>query len=375
MAPLLQVDGLKTHFTTRDGVVKAVDGVSFQLDEGETLSIVGESGSGKSVTAMSIMRLIPEPPGEIVEGDVVYRGDSVIEMSEKRVRALRGNEIAMIFQDPMTSLNPVYRVGDQIAESLRLHKGMSKKQGRQRAVELLDMVGIPHADKRARDYPHQFSGGMRQRAMIAMALACDPDILIADEPTTALDVTIQAQILDLMMDLQERTGTAIIMITHDLGIVADMSDRVLVMYAGKPAEYGTADEVFYTPVHPYTWGLLDSLPRHDVDEKGILEPIEGQPPSLIRVPTGCAFHPRCPHARGICSTDVPELTELGGGRLSSCHFSADPDFLAERAQHVGGAPGMPLGTGAPDTVDADAGSDGDHGSPADTGGSGLEDGS
>jgi oligopeptide transport system ATP-binding protein len=330
MDPLLQVDGLKTHFTTRDGVVKAVDGVSFELGKGETLSIVGESGSGKSVTAMSIMRLIPEPPGEIVDGDVVYRGDSVLEMNDRRVRALRGNEIAMIFQDPMTSLNPVYRIGTQIAESLRLHKGMSKKEANKRAVELLDMVGIPHADKRAKDYPHQFSGGMRQRAMIAMALACDPDILIADEPTTALDVTIQAQILDLMMDLQERTGTAIIMITHDLGIVADMSDRVLVMYAGKPAEYGTADEVFYMPVHPYTWGLLDSLPRHDVDEKGILEPIEGQPPSLISVPSGCAFHPRCAYARDICSTEVPELKTLAGGRLSSCHFSADPDFLTER---------------------------------------------
>ncbi len=333
MPPLLHVEGLKTHFRTRDGVVKAVDGVGFDLHEGETLGVVGESGSGKSVTALSIMRLIPEPPGEIVAGDIRFRGDSVLEMSMPKVRSMRGNRIAMIFQDPMTSLNPVHRVGRQIGESLRIHQGLSKKQALARAVELLEIVGIPNPETRVRDYPHQFSGGMRQRAMIAMALSCDPDILIADEPTTALDVTIQAQILDLMMELQERTGTAIIMITHDLGIVADMADEMLVMYAGRPVERGTADDVFYRPLHPYTWGLLDSLPRHDVDEKGILVPIEGAPPSLIDVPSGCPFHPRCPYRREVCVTDVPTLEEIGiagKGRRSACHFSGDPEFLEKR---------------------------------------------
>ncbi len=333
MSLLLEVSDLKTHFFTRDGVVKAVDGVSFSLERGKTLAVVGESGSGKSVTAMSIMQLIPQPPGKIVSGDIRFKGDSVLEMNDTEIRKLRGNRIAMIFQDPMTSLNPVHKVGHQIGESLRIHKGMSKKEAFERAVELLDMVNIPHASERASDYPHQFSGGMRQRAMIAMALACDPDILIADEPTTALDVTIQAQILELMNELQDRTGTAIIMITHDLGIVADMADDVLVMYAGKPAEYGTADEVFYSPAHPYTWGLLDSLPRHDVDEKGILVPIEGNPPSLISLPPGCPFSPRCRYRKDICMTEVPPLHSMGAKRLSSCHFSNDPAFLDSR---VGG---------------------------------------
>jgi len=335
MTTLLEVENLKTHFFTRDGVVKAVDGVSFTLEEGKTLAVVGESGSGKSVTALSIMRLIPDPPGKIVSGDVLFKGESIVDMSESRVREIRGDRIAMIFQDPMTSLNPVYRVGSQIGESLRLHKGVSKKEAFNRAVELLDLVGIPHPRDRARDYPHQFSGGMRQRAMIAMALSCDPDILIADEPTTALDVTIQAQILELMLELQKRTSTAIIMITHDLGVVADMSDKVMVMYAGRQVEYGSADEVFYNPLHPYTWGLLDSLPRHDIDEKGHLQPIVGQPPSLVNVPAGCAFHPRCPFAQDICRTHVPELKDIETGHLSACHFADDPTFRRGTARAPG----------------------------------------
>lgn len=332
MPPLLEVDDLHMHFFTRDGVVKAVDGVSFTLEMGRTLGVVGESGSGKSVTAMTIMRLIPEPPGKVVKGDVRFKGESILAMSEKDQRKLRGNRIAMIFQDPMTSLNPVHRVGKQIAEPLRLHKGLSRKEAWAAAVELLAQVGIPQAGERARDYPHEFSGGMRQRAMIAMALACGPDILIADEPTTALDVTIQAQILELMQEIQERTKSAIIMITHDLGVVADMADHVMVMYAGKPVEYGTADEVFYDPLHPYTWGLLESLPRHDVDEKGMLCPIKGQPPSLINLPSGCAFNPRCSYAKEICCRETPPLVEVGSGHLSACHFSADKEFLAQASR-------------------------------------------
>jgi oligopeptide transport system ATP-binding protein len=330
MSSLLEVRDLKTHFFTRDGVVKAVDGVTFSLEAGKTLAVVGESGSGKSVTALSLMRLIPDPPGKIVEGEVRFKGESVLDMDDTDVRSLRGNRIAMIFQDPMTSLNPVFRVGWQIGESLRLHRGMSKKEAFDRAVDMLTLVGLPNASDRAKDYPHQFSGGMRQRAMIAMALACDPDILIADEPTTALDVTIQAQILELMIELQQRTGAAIIMITHDLGVVADMADKVMVMYAGKQVEYGTADQVFYQPLHPYTWGLLDSLPRHDLDEKGELCPITGQPPSLIDVPSGCAFHPRCPHAKDICRAKIPPLVQIAEGHSSACHFSSDPEFRRDK---------------------------------------------
>ncbi|MBN2848319.1 MAG: ABC transporter ATP-binding protein [Coriobacteriia bacterium] len=336
MGALLEVKGLKTHFYTRDGVVKAVDGVTFSLDTGKTLAIVGESGSGKSVTALSLMRLIPDPPGRIVEGSIDLRGESVLAMPDDKVRELRGNRIAMIFQDPMTSLNPVYRVGHQIAEALRLHKDMDRRAAEARAVEMLDLVGIPNAAERARDYPHQFSGGMRQRAMIAMALACDPDILIADEPSTALDVTIQAQILELMIELQQRTGAAIIMITHDLGVVAEMANDVMVMYAGKQVEYGTAEEVFYEPLHPYTWGLLDSLPRHDIDEKGTLLPIEGQPPSLIDVPTGCSFHPRCPYAQDVCKVKTPELRDIKGGHLAACHFSGNDEFQRRQARDSGG---------------------------------------
>ncbi|MDA3937252.1 MAG: ABC transporter ATP-binding protein [Actinomycetota bacterium] len=331
MTRLLEVIDLQTHFFTRDGVVKAVDGVSFTLDKGETLGVVGESGSGKSVTAMSIMRLIPDPPGKVVGGDIIFKGDSVLEMTAQQVRSLRGNRIAMIFQDPMTSLNPVYRVGEQIGESVRLHKNASKQEAFERAVELLDLVGIPHPRERARDYPHQFSGGMRQRAMIAMAIANQPKVLIADEPTTALDVTIQAQILDLMNELQDRTGTAIIMITHDLGVIADMADKVLVMYAGRPVEYGSAADVFYNPKHPYTWGLLDSLPRHDVAMKDTLNPIQGQPPSMIRVPEGCSFHPRCPYARVKCIKEEPVLRHTEAEHGSACHFAGDDGFVRGEA--------------------------------------------
>jgi oligopeptide transport system ATP-binding protein len=323
---LLEVKDLKMYFHTRDGVVKAVDGVSYNLDKGETIGVVGESGSGKSVTALTMMRLISMPPGKVEDGYALFKGRSLLEMEDDEIRHIRGNEMAMIFQDPMTSLNPVYRVGRQIAEPLIVHKGMSKRQALARAVELLRLVGIPNPEARVRDYPHQFSGGMRQRAMIAMALACDPDILIADEPTTALDVTIQAQIIELMQELQKRTGSAIIMITHDLGVVADMADRILVMYAGRMVEYGTTDEIFYKPLHPYTWGLMDSIPTHDMTEKTELCPIKGQPPSLVNVPPGCAFHPRCPYVQARCRTEEPAFHVVEGSHGAACHFAGDPDF-------------------------------------------------
>ena len=329
MAPVLEVDDLHMHFFTREGVVKAIDGVSFKLESGTTLGVVGESGSGKSVTALSIMRLVPEPPGKVVGGDIRFKGESILAMDVKDQLRLRGNRIAMIFQDPMTSLNPVYRIGKQIAEPLRLHRGLSRQDSMEKAIELLGRVGIPEAKGRARDYPHEFSGGMRQRAMVAMALACDPDVLIADEPTTALDVTIQAQILELMQEIQLKTQSAIIMITHDLGVVADVADHVLVMYAGKAVEYGTADDLFYRPVHPYTWGLLDSLPRHDVNDKGELCPIKGQPPSLIDLPPGCAFSARCPYAKDECRQGEPALADVGGGHFSRCLFSANEAFLKQ----------------------------------------------
>ena len=334
MPPLLEVDDLHMHFFTRDGVVKAVDGVSFTLEAGETLGVVGESGSGKSVTALSIMRLIPEPPGRVVKGDIRFRGESVLKMTDKEQRKLRGNRIAMIFQDPMTSLNPVHRIGKQIAEPLRLHKNMSRKESWAAAIELLTQVGIPQAADRAKSYPHEFSGGMRQRAMIAIALACGPDILIADEPTTALDVTIQAQILELMQEIQARTRSAMIMITHDLGVVADIADHVLVMYGGKAVEFGTAEDVFYRPLHPYTWGLLESLPRHDVEDKGKLCPIKGQPPSLINLPAGCAFGPRCAYAQGICAAEMPSLVEITPGHMAACHFSDDERFVEQSGSCV-----------------------------------------
>jgi len=344
--PLLEVKDLKMYFHTRDGVVKAVNGVSYQLEAGKTLGIVGESGSGKSVTAMTLMGLINMPPGKIEGGDAFYRGKSLLTTPEKEMREIRGNKIAMIFQDPMTSLNPVYRVGHQLAEPLRIHKGMKKKEAWKRAEELLHMVGIPNPEVRVKEYPHQFSGGMRQRVMIAMALACDPDVLIADEPTTALDVTIQAQIIQLMEEMQKKSNSAIIMITHDLGVVADMVDDVLVMYAGRPVEYGSVDDVFYNPSHPYTWGLMGSLPRAqgEATEKGELLPIEGMPPSLIDLPSGCSFHPRCPYARELCAKEEPPAVDVpsksGRKHIASCHFAAEPGFtkeLMEQAVLEGGA--------------------------------------
>ncbi len=320
MDALLQVDNLKTQFFTQDGVVKAVNGVSFRLGQGETLGIVGESGCGKSITAMSIMRLIPQPPGKIVDGQVLFQGKDILKMSDEQVRDIRGNDIAMIFQDPMTSLNPVLTINRQISESLELHKGMSKNESRARAIELLKMVGIPNAEQRVDQYPHQFSGGMRQRVMIAMALSCDPLVLIADEPTTALDVTIQAQILDLMRKLQQERGTAVMLITHDLGVVAGMSDRINVMYAGAVAETAETEELFANPRHPYTLGLLNSIPRLDMRTKQKLDPIRGLPPDLIDLPDMCPFSPRCDFSEEICERRAPALREVGPGHQVSCWF-------------------------------------------------------
>ena len=320
MPRLLEVDNLKTQFFTQDGVVKAVDGVSFALDRGETLGIVGESGCGKSITALSIMRLIPTPPGKIVAGQVLLDGQDVLTMSEEEVRHIRGNRVAMVFQDPMTSLNPVLTIGRQIGEALQLHLGMTKPQARQRAIELLRMVGIPNPEQRVDQYPHQFSGGMRQRVMIAMALSCNPDVLIADEPTTALDVTIQAQILDLMRALQQERGTAVILITHDLGVVAGMTDRINVMYAGHIVETAPTEELFADPRHPYTLGLLKSIPRLNADRKTKLEPIRGLPPDLIDLPNMCPFQPRCQFAQEICGAQRPLLREVTTGHRVACHF-------------------------------------------------------
>ena len=328
---LLEVDDLKMYFHTEDGVVHAVDGVSYTLDRGETLGVVGESGSGKSVTHMTIMGLIPMPPGHVEGGSVTYRGHDLLNMSEEEMQHVRGNDIAMIFQDPMTSLNPVYKIGRQVGEGLRLHRGYSKKEALARAVELLDLVGIPEPEKRVNEYPHQFSGGMRPRVMIAMALACDPDILIADEPTTALDVTIQAQIIELMQEMQKKNGNAIVMITHDLGVVADMADKIMVMYAGHPVEFGTADDIFYNSRHPYTWGLIRSIPEQVIDEKKPLTPIHGNPPSLVNLPAGCAFAPRCPYATDKCRAEKPDKHQIGDGHYSMCHYAFDDEFVSKNA--------------------------------------------
>ena len=309
-APLLEVRDLRVSFNTEDGVVRAVDGVSFTLAPGEVLGIVGESGSGKSVTMMSVLRLINDP-NAVFEGEVRYKGRNVMDLPEDRMREVRGGDIAMIFQDPMTSLNPVYKVGDQIVEAILAHQDIGKAQARDRAVELLKQVGIPQADRRADDFPHQFSGGMRQRAMIAMALANDPDILIADEPTTALDVTIQAQILELIARLKDEFSSAVILITHDLGVVAGIADRIAVMYAGRIVEFGRKRELFYDPQHPYTWGLLGSIPRLDRPKAERLHSIAGMPPSLIDPPGGCRFRPRCPHAFDRC-VEEPALEVRAG---------------------------------------------------------------
>jgi oligopeptide transport system ATP-binding protein len=315
-APLLEVQDLHTVFASKDGIVKAVDGVSFELMAGETLGIVGESGCGKSVTALSIMRL--QRPGKIVSGKVVFKGQDLTKVSEYEMREVRGKEIAMIFQDPMTSLNPVFRVGWQVAEPVRIHQGLDPRRAMTSAVNMLTRVGIPSAQSRAKDYPHQFSGGMRQRAMIAMGLTTTPQVLIADEPTTALDVTIQAQILDLLRHVNNDFGTATILITHNLGVVAGMCQRVLVMYAGKIVEAGPTADVFAHPKHPYTWSLLRSIPRLDADRHEPLKPIEGAPPNMVDLPSGCSFHPRCTFKVDRCMKDVPPLQRVGETQLAAC---------------------------------------------------------
>lgn len=324
--PLLEVRNLETQFKTQDGVVKAVNNVSFHVDRGETLGIVGESGSGKSVTALSVMRLIPNPPGKIVGGRIIFDGDNLLDYSEEEMRTIRGNRIAMIFQDPMTSLNPVLTIGRQITESLELHMKMSGSEARKRAVDLLGMVGIPSAGRRLDDYPHQFSGGMRQRVMIAMSLSCNPELLIADEPTTALDVTIQAQILELINRLKNELGTAVIIITHDLGVVAGMTDRVNVMYAGRVVEEGSTSEIFATPRMPYTIGLLRSIPRLDEEDDRRLTPIRGLPPDLINLPQVCPFSPRCDYfVTGKCDQSVPPLRTVGPDHRAACLFDITMD--------------------------------------------------
>ncbi len=315
---ILKVRDLQTHFRTDEGIVKAVDGVSFDLRAGETLAIVGESGSGKSVTNLSIMNLIPSPPGKIVGGEVWYAGKDILKMSDREIREIRGNKISMIFQDPMTSLNPFLRISTQMVETIVLHQGLSKKAAKDKAIEMLKLAGIPAAEKRVDNYPHQFSGGMRQRVMIAMALSCNPEILIADEPTSALDVTIQAQILDLIGDLTARLGTAVIMITHSLGVVAGMCDTVCVMYAGRVVEQGAVDEVFAAPKHPYTRGLIRSVPRLDKPNSERLYSIEGQPPNVIDLPECCPFYPRCEFAKDICRTKYPASVETENGHKVSC---------------------------------------------------------
>ncbi len=321
----LQVRDLRVHFPTDDGLVKSVDGLSFSLDRGKTLGIVGESGSGKSVTSLSIMGLHKAGTARI-SGEVLLDGQDLISSSREEVRQLRGKRMAMIFQDPLSSMHPYYTVGTQIIEAYRVHNNVTKQVARKHAIEMLDRVGIPQPDKRVDSYPHQFSGGMRQRAMIAMALSCDPDLLIADEPTTALDVTVQAQILDLIRDLQNEFNSAVILITHDLGVVAELADDIQVMYAGPAVEYSTAEDIFDRPQHPYTWGLLGSMPRIDKERSERLIPIKGTPPSLINVPTGCAFHPRCNFARlngGASETERPDLLDIGAGHMVACHLSPE----------------------------------------------------
>jgi oligopeptide transport system ATP-binding protein len=336
---LLEVRALHVSFKTDDGVVSAVNGLSYAVEGGSTLGIVGESGSGKSVNALSIMRLIPIPPGRISSGSILLRGENLLAKSEPEMRRIRGKEIAMIFQDPMTSLNPVLTIGDQIEEAIRLHLKLSKSDAVAKTVEMLNLVRIPSPEKRLRDYPHQFSGGMRQRVMIAMALSCDPAVLIADEPTTALDVTIQAQILELMNEMQRRLGSAIVLITHDLGVVAETCKNVLVMYAGNLVEYASAQRIFDAPKHPYTMGLLESLPRLDDKARTRLVPIEGQPPNLLRLPAGCSFAPRCRYRMPICDQPVP-LYDFGGGHVARC-FLYDERTEGTRTLAVESAPIVP----------------------------------
>ena len=317
MENLLEVKDLKTYFYTEDGVVPAVDGVDFELKPGQTLGIVGESGCGKSVTSLSILRLVPNPPGRIVEGEILFEGKDLVQATESEMQHIRGNDIAMIFQEPMTSLNPVFTIGKQIMEAIMLHQNLDKNKAREKCIEMLKLVGIPRAEQAIDEYPHQFSGGMRQRAMIAMALSCNPKLLIADEPTTALDVTIQAQIIELMKGLKDKLNTAIILITHDLGVVAEMCEHVIVMYAGKVVEEADIMELYTDPKHPYTVGLMKSKPSLD-DNRDRLEVIPGAVPNPLDMPEGCTFHPRCPHAMDICREKQPHLINNEEGRKVRC---------------------------------------------------------
>jgi oligopeptide transport system ATP-binding protein len=316
---LLEVRDLHVEFKTREGVVKAVNGVNYSVDQGETLAVLGESGSGKSVTAQAVMGILDMPPGRIPRGEILFEGQDVLKLKEDRRRKIRGAGMAMIFQDALSSLNPVLSVGEQLGEMFVVHRGMSRKDSRAKAVELMDRVRIPAAKERVGQYPHQFSGGMRQRIMIAMALALEPKLIIADEPTTALDVTVQAQVMDLLAELQRELGMGLILITHDLGVVADVADRIAVMYAGRIVETAPVHEIYRNPAHPYTKGLLESIPR--LDQKGQeLYAIKGLPPNLLHIPPGCAFNPRCPRARDVCRTEVPPLYDVAEDRQSACHF-------------------------------------------------------
>jgi oligopeptide/dipeptide ABC transporter ATP-binding protein len=320
MADLLRVRNLETSFFTPEGQVRAIDGVSFEIDEGKTLGLVGESGCGKSVSSLSIMRLIPSPPGQIVGGEILYRGRDLLKLGNDEMRKIRGNEISMIFQEPMTSLNPVFTVGNQIGEAISLHQGLGKKETRDKTIEMLRLVKIADPESRVDAYPHQLSGGMRQRVMIAMALSCNPSLLIADEPTTALDVTIQAQILELMKELQQQIGMALLLITHDLGVVAEQADDVAIMYAGKIVERSNTWAIFNRPFHPYTVGLLNSLPSVGDKKKKRLDAIPGVVPSPLKLPSGCRFRDRCPKAAELCSESEPQLMEKETGHWAACHF-------------------------------------------------------
>jgi oligopeptide transport system ATP-binding protein len=316
--PLLQVKNLKTHFFSDDSVTKAVDGVSYEVEAGETVALVGESGCGKSVSSLSVMQLIPQPPGKIVDGEIIFDGRDLLSLSSEEMRRMRAKEIAMIFQEPMTSLNPVITIETQLTEAMTLQLGLTSAQAKTKAIELLERVGIPEPATRLKQYPHEFSGGMRQRVMVAMALSCEPKLIIADEPTTALDVTIQAQILDLMKDLASERDMALLIITHNLGVVARYADRINIMYAGRIIERGTCKDIFANPRHPYTLGLLESIPRLDQPKGSKLIPIPGQPPNLAELPPGCSFQPRCRFAQEKCSAEYPDTTDLGNGHLSAC---------------------------------------------------------